>query len=164
MYTYASFPWGRWGSDTTEQLHFYFSLSYIGEGNGNPLQCFCLENPRDRGAWWAAIYGVAQSSSFSARYWEYINQLGIYFLLIFESVLTGLWFLPFWFLTWLSWKFPFLSNCSQPVSLTGTWAITTSLMMNVVFLFLWPVCLKKVPCSSGSVSLAFNTALNLVKW
>ena len=54
-------PWGRWGSDTTEQLHFHFSLSYTGKGNGNPLQCFCLENPRDGGAWWAAIYGVAQS-------------------------------------------------------------------------------------------------------
>ena len=54
-------PWGRWGSDTTERLHFHFSLSCIGEGNGNPLQCFCLENPRDGGAWWAAIYGVAQS-------------------------------------------------------------------------------------------------------
>ena len=44
----------------TEQLHFHFSLSWIGEGNGNPLQCSCLENPRDRGAWWAAVYRVAQ--------------------------------------------------------------------------------------------------------
>ena len=48
-------------SDTTEWLHFHFSLSCIGEGNGNPLQCSCLENPRDRGAWWAAIHGVAQN-------------------------------------------------------------------------------------------------------
>ena len=47
--------------DTTERLHFHFSLSCIGEGNGNPLQCSCLENPRDGGAWWASIYGVAQS-------------------------------------------------------------------------------------------------------
>ena len=54
-------PWGRKESDTTERLHFHFSLSCIGEGNGNPLQCSCLENPRDRGAWWAAVYGVAQS-------------------------------------------------------------------------------------------------------
>ena len=54
-------PWGRKESDTTEQLHFHFSLACIGEGNGNPLQCSCLENPRDRGAWWAAVYGVAQS-------------------------------------------------------------------------------------------------------
>ena len=53
--------WGRWGLDTTERLHFHFSLSCIGEGNGSPLQCSCLENPRDGGAWWAAIYGVAQS-------------------------------------------------------------------------------------------------------
>ena len=45
----------------TEQLHFHFSLSCIGEGNGNPLQCSCLENPKDGGAWWAAVYGVAQS-------------------------------------------------------------------------------------------------------
>ena len=54
-------PWGRWESDRTERLHFHFSLSYIGEGNGNPLQCSCLENPRDGAAWWAAVYGVAQS-------------------------------------------------------------------------------------------------------
>ena len=54
---------GIWapGSDTTERFHFHFSLSCIGEGNGNPLQCSCLENPRDGGAWWAAGYGVAQS-------------------------------------------------------------------------------------------------------
>src|SRR5574341_1311677 len=45
----------------TERLHFHFSLSCIGEGNGNPLQCSCLENPRDEGAWWAAVSGVAQS-------------------------------------------------------------------------------------------------------
>jgi len=54
-------PWGRKESDMTEWLHFHFSLSSIGEGNGNPLQCSCLENPRDGGAWWAAVYGVAQS-------------------------------------------------------------------------------------------------------
>ena len=54
-------PWGRWGLDMIERLHFHFLLSCIGEGNGNPLQCSCLENPRDGGAWWAAVYGVAQS-------------------------------------------------------------------------------------------------------
>ena len=54
-------PWGREELDTTERLHFHFSLSCVGEGNGNPLQCSCLENPRDGGAWWAAVYGVAQS-------------------------------------------------------------------------------------------------------
>ena len=54
-------PWGREESDTAEQLYFHFSLSCIGEGNGNPLQCSCLENPRDGRAWWAARYGVSQS-------------------------------------------------------------------------------------------------------
>ena len=54
-------PWGHTESDTTEGFHFHFSLSCIGEGNGNPLQCSCLENIRDGGAWWAAISGVAQS-------------------------------------------------------------------------------------------------------
>ena len=53
--------WGLEELEMTERLHFQFSLSCIGEGNGNPLQCSCLENPRDRGAWWAAVYGVAQS-------------------------------------------------------------------------------------------------------
>ena len=56
-------PWGCEQSDTNEHLHFHFSLSCIGERNGNPLQCSCLENPRDGGAWWAAIYGVAQSQT-----------------------------------------------------------------------------------------------------
>ena len=70
-------PWGCSELDTTEQLHFHFSLSCIGEGNGSPLQCACLENPRDGGAWKAAIYGVAQSrtwlkwlSSSSSRHVE----------------------------------------------------------------------------------------------
>ena len=59
-------PWGRQELGTTEQLHFHFSLSCIGEGNGNLLQCSCLENPRDGGAWWAAVYGVAQSDTTEA--------------------------------------------------------------------------------------------------
>ena len=61
-------PWGCWESDMTERLHFHFSLSCIGEGNGNPLQCSCLENPRDGGAWWAAVSGVTQS-------WTQLKQL-----------------------------------------------------------------------------------------
>ena len=66
---------GSLSVDMTERLHFDFSLSCIGEGNGNPLQCSCLENTRDGGAWWAAIYGVAQSRtqlrrlSSSSRHW-----------------------------------------------------------------------------------------------
>ena len=57
----ACSPWGHEESDVTEGLHFHFSLSCTGEGNGNPLQCSWLENPRDGGSWWAAVYGVAQS-------------------------------------------------------------------------------------------------------
>ena len=56
-------PWDHWELDMTERLHFYFSLSCIGEGNGKPLQCSCLENPRDGRAWWTAVYGVAQSQT-----------------------------------------------------------------------------------------------------
>ena len=54
-------PWGRWELDMTQWLHFHFSFSCTGEGNGNPFQCSCLENPRDGGAWWAAVYGVTLS-------------------------------------------------------------------------------------------------------
>ena len=77
-------PWGHEESDPTERLHFHFhfSLPCIGEGNGNPLQCSCLENPRDGGAWWAAVYGVAQSrtrltqlSSSSSRQFYVFNFL-----------------------------------------------------------------------------------------
>ena len=70
-------PWGREESDTAEWLHLHFSLSCIGEGNGNPLQCSRLENLRDGGAWWAAVYGVTQSrtrlkwlSSSSSIHWK----------------------------------------------------------------------------------------------
>ena len=73
QYSCLKIPWmeepgglqstGSKESDTTERLHFHFSLSRIGEGNGNPLQCSCLENPMDVGAWWAAVYGVAQSQT-----------------------------------------------------------------------------------------------------
>ena len=74
-------PWGLEESDTTERLHFDFSLSCIGEENGNPLQCSCREKPRDGGTWWAAVYGVAQSwtrlkrlSSSSSRHNSYWKQ------------------------------------------------------------------------------------------
>src|SRR5574340_437432 len=56
-------PWGREELDTTERLHFHFSLACTGEGNGKPLQCSCLENPRNRGAWWAAVSGVTQGQT-----------------------------------------------------------------------------------------------------
>ena len=73
-------PWGREESDTTERLPFHFSLSCIGEGNGNPLQCSCLENLRDGGAWWAAVYGVAQSRTRLKRPSSSSSRLVIVFL------------------------------------------------------------------------------------
>ena len=80
----------------TEQLHFHFSLSCIGEGNGNPLQCPCLENPRDGGAWWAAIYGVTQSrtrlkrlSSSSSLYVTSWFSLTAFKNSLFREVLLG---------------------------------------------------------------------------
>ena len=66
----------------TEQLHFHFSLSCIGEGNGNPLQCSCLENPRDRGAWWAAVHGVAQSRTRLKQ----LSSLARYFLTFYFCI------------------------------------------------------------------------------
>ena len=89
-------PWGCWESDTTERLHFHFSLWCIGEGNGNPPQCSCLENPRDGGAWWAAVYGVAQSqtwlkwlsSSSSSRTCQCCNLSGIELLSIGASLVS----------------------------------------------------------------------------
>ena len=65
-------------SDTTERLHFHFSLSCIGGGNGNPLQCSCLESPRDGGAWWAAVYEVAQSWTRLKRLSSSSSSSGIY--------------------------------------------------------------------------------------
>ena len=98
-------PWGREESDTTERLHFHFSLSCIGEGNDNPLQCSCLENPRDGGAWWAAVYGVAQSQtqlkrlSSSSSSWNiysgYLLMVGLWMSVIF--IYTLVWILKkFW--------------------------------------------------------------------
>ena len=85
-------PWGLEESDTTEWLHFHFSLSCIGEGNGNPLQCSCLENPRDRGAWWAAIHWVAQSrtrlkrlSSSSSRLFSCLTSSGVTLIPVLEA-------------------------------------------------------------------------------
>ena len=76
-------PWDHAESDKTERLHFHFSLSCFGEGNGNPLQCSCLENPRDGRAWWTAVYGVAQSRTrlkwFSSSSSSSINSFPLYY-------------------------------------------------------------------------------------
>ena len=102
-------PWGLEKLDTTERLHFHFSLSCIGEGNGNPLQCSCLENSRDGGAWWAAIYGVAQSRTrlkrLSSSSSIYIPELAIVFwgLSICDEFHIG-----FIIIVWLLWLFTML--------------------------------------------------------
>ena len=100
-------PWGLEESDMIERLPFHFSLSCIGEGNGNLLQCSCLEKPRDRWAWWAAVYGVAQS------------QTGLKWLSSSSSSLSHLLFnlipkyLYFHTLLWMTWflKYQFLIAC-----------------------------------------------------
>ena len=76
-------PWGCEESDTTERLHFHFSLSCIGEGNGNSLQCSCLRNPRDGRAWWAAVYRVTQSQT-------RLKRLSIRWEMESSTVATGL--------------------------------------------------------------------------
>ena len=89
-------PWGRWESDTTERVHFHFSLSCIGEGNGNPLQCSCLENPRDGGAWWEAVYGIAQSRTRLKR----LSSIHIFMDHLFFLSMNYLWPLPILFSYW----------------------------------------------------------------
>ena len=86
-------PWGRQESDTTERLHFHFSLSCIGEGNGNPLQCSCLDIPRDGGAWWAAsLQGCTESDTTEATYQQQQQHAGnrilIYIIVILSLTIT----------------------------------------------------------------------------
>ena len=96
-------PWSREESDTTERLHFHFSLSCIGEGKGNPLRCSRLENPRDGEAWWAAIYGVAQS-----RTWLKWLSSSSSIILVWTSLITNdvivaylyIFYMPFIYLLW----------------------------------------------------------------
>ena len=78
-------PWGRYESDVTERLHFHFSLSHNAEGNGNPLQCSCLENPRDGRAWWAAVSGVAQSQT---RLKRLSSSSSMIYKVVFVSILV----------------------------------------------------------------------------
>ena len=106
----------KWKWNTTERLHFHFSLSCTGGGNGNPLQCSCLENPRDWGAWWAAVYGVAQSrtrlkrlSSSSSRNAQACSLFSL------SSLVSGLLFFSLFFSPFHCNKFPhhFISSKSM---------------------------------------------------
>ena len=91
---------------TTERLHFHFSLSCIGEGNGNPLECSCLENPRDGGAWWAAVYGVAQSRTRLKRLSSSSSMYIIVNIFFLFSNVTGK---PFHTFLFSSPSFPYLT-------------------------------------------------------
>ena len=87
-------PWGYKELDMTERLHFHFSLSCTGEGNGNPLQCSCLENPRDGAASWAAVYWVTQSRTrlsdlanwYNCHFLFYFIEYGIFEMLVKKKV------------------------------------------------------------------------------
>ena len=98
-------PWGREEPDTTEQLHFHFSISCIGEGNGNPLQCSCLWSPRDRGAWWAAFYGVSQNQTRLKR----LSSSSIHEIMLW-SIYTLIWFVLLSIFVIFSHNFPFLNH------------------------------------------------------
>ena len=107
-------PWGRKESDTTERLQFHFLLSCIGEGNGNPLQCSCLENPRDGGTWWAAVYGVAQS--WTRLKWLISISISIYPLLLPDGrggSHLGSGPQPFWHQGPVSWKWEWFQDDSS---------------------------------------------------
>ena len=147
-------PWGRKESDTTERLHFHFSLSCIGEGNGNSLQCSCLENPRDGGAWWAAVYGVAQrrtrltrlSRSRSTgekeiktknRLWK-LSLCSSYFFFFFFSILMFFWCGPFCkvptgFLTTLLSFYVLLCFGHKVCGVLGSWPGTVPALVDKVF-------------------------------
>ena len=143
----------------TERLHFHFSLSCIGEGNGNPLQCSCLENPRAGGAWWAAFYGVAQSrtwlkwlssSSSSSHYprdncfiprelpfWPLSSQTGFA-----SSQTSQKWKLQYMlFCVWLLWlnimylRFTYVVACLHSTDSFNHWVIFHHMNIQLVHLF-----------------------------
>ena len=134
-------PWGCQESDTTERLRFHFSLWCIGEGNGNPLQCSCLENPRDSGAWWAAVYRVAQSQT-RLKWLSSSNPLGQIILLPILQM--------------KSWRLEVLSTCSKPHYLYELYFITIAfkfLVTNKIICWGWKLEVSKSSKSwdSGTV-------------
>ena len=139
-------PWGRWGSDRTERLHFHFSLSCIGEGNGNPLQCSCLENPRDGRAWWAAVYGVSQSRTRLKRL-SSSSSRGV------STVLISLWQGTI-FNKW-SESHSVVSDCLPPHGLTVHGILQNRTLEWVAYPFSsrssWPRNLTGVSCIAGGL-------------
>ena len=132
-------PWGRWGSDTTERLHFHFSLSCIGEGIGNPLQCSCLDNPRDGGAWWAAVYGVAQSPTWLKWLSSSIQSL---------SVINHIWHLNVISLTLVIFSEEFYWSLFLGKEVNMTWLVSFShLLSNYCISPLCQACCCVMQCS-----------------
>ena len=115
-------PWGREEWDTTERFPFHFSLLFTGEGNGNPLQCSCLENPKDGGAWWAAVYGVAQSRTRLTRLSSSSSSFPLFPL-----------------------QLPFLSSCDSLVSHNLS-------LFHILFLLFLPVHMTSLSSSLSNVS------------
>ena len=126
-------PWGRSESDTTERLHFHFSLSCTGEGNGNPLQCSCLENPRDGGAWWAAVYGVAQSRA-QLKWWSSMEKE----MATHSNILA-------WRIPWTEEPGGLQSMGSQRVRQDWATSLTHSLIFKKYFLWQLTRNIKQVP-------------------
>ena len=173
-------PWGLEESDTTERRHFHFSLSCIGEGNGNPFQCSCLENPRDRGAWWAAIYGVAQSRTrlkrlsssivdlqcakfcCIAKWFSYTYSMyNILCIIFFSTILSQdteyssqvqILTLP------VAWIWTSLCLCEVGI-LIGVPTLSLQFSCSVMFNSLWPSGLQhtRLPCPSPTPRACSNT-------
>ena len=112
-----------------EWLNFHFSLPCIGKGNGNPLQCSCLENPRDGGAWWAAVYGVAQSQTRLKR------------LSSSSSIDRIMWFFFISLLMWISIEFQMLNQpCLSGINLT--WIVIFVCIVGFdLLIFCWVFCI-----------------------
>ena len=142
----------------TEQLHFHFSLSCIGEGNGNPLQCSCLENPRDGGAWWAAVYGVAQSwtrlkwfSSSSSS--SCLNYSGWWFCVLVLVFCFDLAFDQYF------WEVKFIYNKINPENSGVLWILTNvythvTILQSRYRIFLFPQRVLSCPLQSSHPNLA----------
>ena len=122
-------------SDMTEWLHFHFSLSGTGEGNGNPLQCSCLENPMDRGAWWAAVYGVAQS-------WTWLKRLSsssssghlyVFFIKIHIQVFCS-------FLNWVVWFFNLILSYMSCLYIFDINSLSFMLLANIIYHSVFSFC------------------------
>ena len=145
----------------TEQLHFYFSLSCIGEGNGSPLQCSCLENPRDRGGWWAAVYGVAQSRT--RLKWLSSSSSSVCMLMLLSQFLVGK--RPttlsqevfgnkgqVFCLTWRDW--PESTEESPATEPNGSRKHSTSIVLMT----------KNLPDNAGDIEIRFNPWVRKIPW